>query len=386
MRSDGQASWHRVRLPDTWHARGRPTKGEATYRLHFDLAQAPEVALAAVFSRLSTENRVLLNGRLLSGDTSAALAVDRGQPAPALIELPPTLLQPGPNELTLELRYRIRAGLSAPEIGPAPLMRTRFEQLLLWQETLPQALNLAAVGIAGLMLLIWWRRRSEAAVGSFGALSMVGALRNYAYLLHGKMLPAWLNDGLFYLAQVGTVVLFGLFAQNFANRHSRRYTRLLLGLGLTLALLAIAALIADRTQLLRRVSYPLLLGATVPALWLMFERARQAGSRSIVGVLLGMLAVVGAGAHDYAFHTGLLGVTQVFWLPYAMPVALAAFSWLLMARMVGSMAEVEALNAGARVARRGDARASSNSRTPRRHAFSLRPATTCASRPRRSAC
>ena len=76
----------------------------------------------------------------------------------------------------------------------------------------------------------------------------------------------------------------------------------------------------------------------------MVRHARERGGAASAALALGVLALIVAGLHDYAFQTGLLAITASFWLPYVMPLALGCLAVLLVGRMVRAVGEVEALN------------------------------------------
>src|SRR5687768_15567623 len=57
--------WTAVTLPDTWHLRGLPNKGQGRYRLAFTLPGAPEATWALRVDRVSAPKVVRLNGRVL---------------------------------------------------------------------------------------------------------------------------------------------------------------------------------------------------------------------------------------------------------------------------------------------------------------------------------
>ena len=341
--ADDGASWSSVALPDTWAQRGLHVGTAGRYRIAFDLPAQPDEPVAVLATRLSTHRRLYVNGTLVAADGAAGGLANRGRPAPFLIDLPPSLLRAGPNRLEFAVLYKTRGGLSPLVLGPTEMLRERHERLLLLDATVPQALNMAAAGLALFMLTIWWRRRSEVALGSFGALSLVGALRNYAYFSTGQFGPLWLLDWLFFSAQVCTVVLLGVFAQSLAGRW-RAYQRWLITLVVGLPLLALGVVALDRLELLRRLAYPLLTATSLPALALIVRHARQHGGAASAALALGVFALIVAGLHDYAFQTGLLALTANFWLPFVLPLTLGCLAVVLVGRMVRAIGEVEALN------------------------------------------
>ncbi|HEX6364380.1 MAG TPA: hybrid sensor histidine kinase/response regulator [Albitalea sp.] len=333
-----------VALPHTWRGTRPDARSWARYRAAFVLGEVPQVPYAAMFTRLSVRHAVRLNGHLVAGQPGASEGVASTHPLPALVVLPPALLRAGANELAIEVQHAGRGGLSGIDIGPAARLDEAFRTHLLWHVDLPQALNMAAGGLAVFMLLVWWRRRSEVAIGSFGLLSLLGSLRNHAYYLHGTASPA-VSSLAFYLAQVATVALLCVFATALANVHWPRYRRMLLAMVVLLSLAGAVAVPLGAGQALRMVTYPLLFLATLPALWLGLRAARAARRGVVAAQAAGVLVLIASGVHDYGVIAGRLAVTEPFWLPFVMPLALGAVSLALVRRLVGAMGAVEALNA-----------------------------------------
>ncbi|MBX3637526.1 MAG: response regulator [Rubrivivax sp.] len=334
-----------VSLPDTWMQRGVPLQTAGRYRLGFELAAVPQDPLALMFTHLSTHHRVLVNGLLLSYESHGPKRINPGHPVPVLVVLPPALLRAGPNELEVEVSYATTAGLSPVQLGPMTAMREAYERHLLYRARWPQALNMAAAGLALLLLLIWWRRRSEVALGAFGGLALLTALRNYSYFLVAAIGPVPFGDWLIYGSHVWSVALLGVFAQHFAGVRWPRFSRLLLVMAVVLPLLGAAAVALGESQLLRRWTYPLLIAVSLPALWLCLRRARQLGGPALVAQAAGVAAIIAAGVHDYSIQTmGWLPVSEPYWMPLVLPLALIAVSLGLVRRVVAALGEVEALN------------------------------------------
>lgn len=343
--------WQPVTLPDTWASRGVARPAMGWYRLRLDLpAVGADLPMQAVRAeRVILYHRLWLNGALLHDtlqDVTDAAGPGRAQALPLLLQLPPALLRPGENWLTLQVDGGLRAGLSPLQLGPAAVLwpaHRRFQ----WQAIeLPQQLNQAAAGACLFALLLWWRRRSESAMGWFGLLGLLVSLRNQAYYLLNPGLPPALTSALFFATQVVTVTLLGLFAMSLTRRRPRAYRPLLVG-GATLMLLASAL----ATQVggfsldqVRAVAYPLLGLAAIPALGLIAHRVRAMRGGELAALLAALLLVLLAGAHDHRFQQGRLDITETWWLPLTTPLMVLAFAVLMIGRVVLAMSQVEVLN------------------------------------------
>lgn len=335
--------WQTVALPDTWSQRGLNRPGRGFYRLRFRLDAAPDRLWALRLARLSTNHELRINGQLVSGGLPLEARVLR-RPVPVLVSLPPALLRSGDNLIEIEVDNGVRAGLSPVELGPAALVESEFLAGYHLQVTLPQMLNVASGGVCLLALFLWWRRRSEAALGAFAVLGIIASARNYGYYRVASAEAVTISDFLFFAAQVASVVLLGVFAMALSGRAPRAYkAALATGGPLLLAAGALAAPLGQLHQT-RTVAYPLLLLAVIPALWLVSTRARELRAGPLRALLAGLVVVLGAGVHDYLYQQGHTSVMDGYWLPYAVPLALMAFAGVLMQRVVGALNQVEELN------------------------------------------
>jgi signal transduction histidine kinase/ActR/RegA family two-component response regulator len=330
-----------VPLPDTWAMRGLPVQGTGLYRLRFQLDSVPAAPLAVRFERVSSTRTVSLNGQLIESESPAG----RDHPIPDVIDLPPLMLRPGLNELGLKLRYRTRAGLSAATIGPAAELRLAHDSHALWGRELPRSLNMGMAVLGLFMLMIRINRPGEKAIGYFGLLALLGSLRNYTYFADVTLFPSATTDWLFFSAQVWTAALFAAFARSLSPGRARGGIDYAIAAG-AIALPLLAALLTPlhRLPLLRTFTYPLLLVLALSALYTVWRAMRERHDLTHFTLVGSLSAVLGAGAHDYAFQQGHLPLTGTFWIPFVMPFALGVYALMLMSRLVAALSEVERLN------------------------------------------
>lgn len=338
--ADRSAPAQTVTLPDTWDQRGVDRRLRARYRFAFTLEAAPRESMALALTRLSTRHRITVNGQIAADEGMAA--TNLGLPQPALIALAPALLRAGRNEVEIEVSHMRNGGLSAIDVGPLSALRVPHQRVLLLGAELPRAMNMACVGLALLLIAIWWRRRVETALGSFGLLTLIGSLRNHGYSMGVSVTGnAFWADWMLVAVNTWIASLFGLFAVTLVGEHWPRYRRWLLGVAILLPLLAALAAAADRLQELRGVVYPLLLATVAPGVWLCVARPREGRALAALGVG----AMVLGALHDYAYQAaGWLPVTDTFWMPYLMPITLGTVALLLVRRMVRALGDVETLN------------------------------------------
>lgn len=336
--------WRAVRRPTQLVSDGSGAPRLAVYRLAFTLPAQPETLWALRIDRLSNRHRLFLNGQLIHEQGADEEGHARPRLLPLYLPLAPALLKPGANTLQLVLQFGTQAALSAVVVGPDGVMRAAYQRDRLLDTTLPQLLNIGGAALATVLLLLWWRRRQEVAIGLFGALWLMASLRNLAYFVTLSPLPGGLSEWLFFCAQACTVGLLGLFAIALSGHPWPRLRRACLASVMGLPLLGLAAMGLGVLAALRLAVYPVLvlLGlASVGVLWRTLQGQR---GRALALLVAGVFIVVGAGVHDYAYLHGWRPITEFFWLPFAVPVALAAYAAMLLGRLVRGMAEVEALS------------------------------------------
>ncbi|MGY4831551.1 ATP-binding protein [Sphaerotilaceae bacterium SBD11-9] len=330
-----------VTLPDTWGMRGLSPQGAGRYHLRFTLDAVPAQPWAVSFTRISIARRLFLNGQMVQGDDLNL----HYHPAPAVIDLPLTLLKPGVNTIDIEVAYRLRGGLSPMQLGPSDEVREGNDRYSLWHREIPRSLNLAIAMLAVLMLLIRWRRPSERTIGWFGVLAFLGSLRNYSYFADVALLPVMVADWFFFSAQVVTVSLLFVFVRSLRPAASAWPERWLGIAATTLVVLAAAFAPFGYLPLFRSLAYPLLmvLGAiTLVVLGRAVNHFRDLAHWTLAFTFAGIFV---AGVHDHAFNQGWLPLTGGFWMPWFMPFGMGAYALILMGRFVSAVGEVERLNA-----------------------------------------
>jgi signal transduction histidine kinase len=335
-----------VPLPDTWSARGLDDTGIGHYRTRIELRTAPTEMWALCMSRLSDVHEVRLNGWLVSGAALDHLDPVAGGGYPALqwISLPPHLLRVGINHLELSVAHSSRGGLSTIMVGPATAMADRYLTRRHMTVTLPIWLNVAGAALAVVMLLIWWRRRSERLLGSFGALWMLIAVSDIAHYNMVAPAPPLLIAAFFALQLVASAMLCRTAMVLSGRTHPVALGILQIS---TVVLLGMAALgwFTDSLEAVRAGSYPMMFIGMVLSMLPLWQETRRLPLPLRVALLAAVAVSTLAALHDYVYWRGLTSVMDTFWLPYALPVSLAIVGGVLIKRLVGALHQVEQLNA-----------------------------------------
>lgn len=327
---------HAVLLPHTWAQDLQVRSGAGRYALDLMLDGPATQPWALRIDRLSSHHVIAVNGATVEDTMNAGGPGHKPFPTPSFVNLPAALLKPGHNRIDIEVQYAVRAGLSAVWSGPADDLRASFETKLLLNVRIPQALNMAAAGLSLFMVMLWWRRRHDKALGLFGALWTIVSLRNMGYYVVGTVSPGAFSDYAFYAVQVLSATLLGQFALAWSATNWRWYHRLLSGGSLFLLGTGLGAAAYGALMPWRYLSYPVLLAMSLPALWLVFTRAHRSNMAQI-GLPIGLLIAFLAAAHDYLLIRGVTSVQDTFWLPYASPLTLLIVANALLDRFASTL-------------------------------------------------
>jgi signal transduction histidine kinase/CheY-like chemotaxis protein len=330
-----------VALPHTWARDGVGNGGRGRYRIRFRLDAAPDAPWGLQAARLSSRHEVRLNGHWVHGETLQRPADRRGVPVPTWIDLAPGMLRAGENLLEVEVAFDYRAGQSSLRLGPESALWPAHVRDQVLHQTVPRSLNLFGAGLALFIVSIWWRRRSERTLGLFAGLMALLSVRNVAYSGTGTLGHTAATDMFFYLANVASALLLAGFALAWSGREWRPFRRIMAVGGVLLAAAAVVSLPFDGVQRLRIVTYPLLLASLVPSLVLMVLGIGREAGATRVALLVGVVLLCLAPVHDYFHIRGLTPVTDVYWMPFVVPVTLVVFAWTLLDRFVAALGAVE---------------------------------------------
>lgn len=339
-----------VALPHTWADDGLPRHGSGHYRSRFSVDQGvvtntEQRPWAIRIDRLSNAHAIHLNGHLLH---STLVRSDwLGDPMPTLVDLPGGLLQAGVNTLDIEVHGNLQGGLSLPILGPKAALQGDFLLLQALTRTAPVVLNVVCLTFSLFVMTLWWQRRQETAAGLFGLLYLVAAARNTCYFSTDDWgLPPGQQSWLFLVAHVATACVQGWFAMAFARRTLPWFSHLLWVVLLSFPLIGLVSLHWDPLLLqVRGLLQPVLIMLMLPSIWLLLIQSRGLPGDQMLTLALGIGCVLTAGVHDFVLIRVFGQLWVNYWMPWAIPMALPAFSLVVLGRVVGAFNDIEALNA-----------------------------------------
>jgi signal transduction histidine kinase len=352
-------AWLETALPDAVANRmhgGEPRT--AWYRASFSFTGRPQeqVSWAVYLPFLYEGGQVWINGVLVGGVPESDAEHKVRWERPHLVPFPPLLLHPGMNEVAVRAGSgRERTVLRFPQLSVAPQaeLQGEYDRRLFWVRTTPQITVVVCLLGAGLMLFIWWRRRSEVLYGLFGLAAAMWGVRTLTFVIDTMPMAHWQTWRLAYLtATGGFIVMLALFALRYAGLRKPWIERLLvlywlLGpLALALGGLPVEAVVNQAWS-----AGLLPIGASILAVsvWVMMKRRTL--SAMVLPVALSVAVL--AGVHDYLIAWDVEVIARVwpewahqrlFLLHYGANLLLLAMGVLLTARFIATLRALEELN------------------------------------------
>nr|WP_315193200.1 hybrid sensor histidine kinase/response regulator [uncultured Aquabacterium sp.] len=338
-----------VALPDSWKPAGLSPEGIGRYRSTFSVS--PEAALdnqrqiwALRIDHLCHVNQMWLNGTLLHSTLPRPGWL--GAPLAALIDIPVNRLQAGDNALDIELHCASQGGLSQPTLASKAALTHDFNRHQTLTRDLLLVLNLICLTFSLFVVMLWWLRRQEAAVGLFGVLTLVAAVRNCRYFVVDDLqLSPGLDSWLYFTAHVITACVQGWFVMALVERPWRAFNRLLWAVLIGFPLLGIAFLPVDPgLRATRDTLQAVLILTLLPSLWLLLRHSQGIPRNSLLGLGLGWLLILTASCHDLVVGRIIADVTFSHWVIWAIPCGLPTFSLMVIDRIVYAFNEIEQSN------------------------------------------
>ena len=351
--------WQPVLLPDLWSV-SRPdmTPAATWYRVIFDYSgpDPPTQPWAVYLPYFYNGGEVWLNDALAGAIPSSSESIQVRWARPHLVTLPLPALRSGANQLMVRAAQPRRgSSLYMPRIGIGPQAELTpiYNRRLFWVSTTPEITAAICFLVALFVLFIWWRRRVEVLYGLFGLAAALWGIRTLTFVIEEVPTQWYHLWRLTYLgATGGFIVMMALIALRLAGSHKPWVERLLaaywlLGPAWLLLRGPAAEPQVNRWWVLGFVPIGIaILAVSILTVW------RQ---RTLKAALLpaAMTAAVLAGIHDYIINwdAGIAAALlpewsrhRVFLLHHGADLVLLAMGWMLTARFVQTLSQLEEMN------------------------------------------
>lgn len=275
---------------------------------------------------------------------------------PQLIPLPPGLLQPHGNLLAVRAAAAPVHGVRhfpRVVVGPLAELQPRADRRTFWVRTMPQATVVVCLLVAGFVLFIYWRRRSEVLYGLFGLAAALWGVRTLTFVIERMPVESWQMWRITYLAATGGfIVVLALFALRFAGIRRPALEKGLLAYWLAgpaalwLAGPGYEGLI---NQLWSAGLIPIGVAILGLSVWSLLRQRTLTAAIMPVTLVIAVLA----GVHDYmvAWNVGLLArwapnwaSQRIFLLHYGANLMLVGMGVLLTLRFIEALSSLQTAN------------------------------------------
>lgn len=342
------AAWAQQTLPDNWNISRRGIGGTVWYRIGYRIADPNAVVYAIYLPRVSMNGAVYVNGLLIGSGGSFKEPVARNWNRPLYFLIPPGLLKEGVNRVHIRVRgySDFDGGLTAPVIDADAALSGEYESALFWRIILAQTTSLLIVAVGIFMLMLWIRRRQDAAFGYFGFASLLWAFYTADLYVRDIPVPTLYWELAIRSAFHGFALLLALFATEYAAgpEKSWRWLKSLFWAMMTLVpvtfFLGGTGALFVLSNFWHVTTFTAVAGATLAALVVAWRRRSW---EALILIAIGFLTIAFA-LHDVLMKGGWIADDRINLLMYAAPPLLLGIGWLLTDRFIRTLAEVETLN------------------------------------------
>src|SRR5690606_13757493 len=293
-----------LHLPGNCHARGDCTR---TFRIkfHHDAAAAGDRQFALYVPQFTGRMQVSLNGVPMIDSTLGQTSLKLGQGAPQLATLSDRVLQPGFNEIGVDLADRMGTAAVGPVFfGPESELRDDYEGAQFLVVTLPRLMDGALFAIGAIMLLIWITRRHDQLYLLCAAISLSFAISSLSPVI-ASAFGANLLMPVNVLRYVGACLLLP-FAWQLAGRMPPVRTRWFLLPGVLMFLGFRLLPEGWATQAVTVLFIPLVLAMAVVALWELWRAGTRGRDRSALTLLVAIGVLLSLTTRDQLVTAGIL--------------------------------------------------------------------------------
>lgn len=339
--------WQAVTLPHDWYPANKQTTN-GWYRLQFQYPGGATEPWAILLWQVSMNAAVTLNGQRIGDGGSMADPLIRNWFRPLMFVAPVSLLRPGANELLIQIRTTAPdSGFLGPVYaGPLDQLRPWFDARYFLKVTLLYLLVVLFLTMSLPTVLLWLKRKEEKTYLWHAISAVLSAiyLFNIVAAHPPVSAPVWI--WLHYSNVLCVMIAIMVMLHRYLGIVRPRFERILWALAAVIALVIAVAGSFDAALipvLGARVSDGLLMSVSAYTGVLMFKvytgKPDHPGFWLMpTGILLMLL-----GLRDIFMLNHLIAPFNGFYLPYAAPGPLIAFTGILLERFLRLLRESENL-------------------------------------------
>ncbi|GAB1407972.1 ATP-binding protein [Thermomonas brevis] len=330
-----------LKLPANCHAVDECAR---TFRIKFDHDPGTQRVNHVIYVPQFTGHiQVLLNGVMLIDSTLVQTSLKLGQGAPQIASIPEMLLQPGFNEIGIELADRMGAAAVGPVFfGPESELRGEYESAYFLVVMLPRLMDGALLAIGAIMLLIWLTRRHDQLYLLCAAISLSFAISSLSPVI-ASALGAQLMVSMNVLRYIGACLLLP-FSWQLVGRVAPIRTRWFLLPGVLMILSFHLLPKAAATQLVPVLFVPIVLMLALLALRELWRAGIRGHDRTALILLVVIAVLLLLATRDQLVTAGLLGNGHVLLARFNGPLLVLVMGMILLRRFADGLSLLEEFN------------------------------------------
>ena len=331
-----------MHLPGNCHSR---SDCHRTFRIKFrhDAAAAGDRQFAIYVPQFTGRMQVSLNGVPMIDSTLGQTSLKLGQGAPQLATLSDRVLQPGFNEIGVDLADRMGTAAVGPVFfGPESELRDDYEGAQFLVVTLPRLMDGALFAIGAIMLLIWMTRRHDQLYLLCAAISLSFAISSLSPVI-ASAFGANLLMPVNVLRYVGACLLLP-FAWQLAGRMPPMRTRWFLLPGVLMFLSFRLLPEGWATQLVTVLFIPMVLAMAVVALWELWRAGTRGRDRSALTLLTAIGVLLSLTTRDQLVTAGILDSGHVLLARFNGPLLVLIMGMIMLRRFADGLSLLENFN------------------------------------------
>ncbi|MBV1911642.1 MAG: hypothetical protein KUG78_20285 [Kangiellaceae bacterium] len=331
-----------VTLPHNWNKSG--LHGSAWYQVGFAVNEInPKETWSVFLPQVIMNAQVWLNGHVIGSGGSLEAPVARYWHTPLMLSFPTSLLK---ENNTLHIRLvgytNQHAKLGIVELGPEALIQKRYSVKYFKAVTLNVISGVFTVLVGILLFSIWFKRR-ESEYFWFAISSVTWSLYSINIFTINIPISEEYWEKIVFLSSGWLAISIAFLLVRLDQFY---YPKIESGLLLVSAILNVLVLVSPEQYMFSIfpiwLQFSFLVGCSgighFAWRWIV-DRKKQSGI-----ILMMILGIAMAGAHDIAVQSGWLEIGNILWLDYSLPLFFIAMSYLLVSRFLLALEEKESLN------------------------------------------
>ncbi len=338
--SENESGWQQRSLPD--HTLESQTSTTGWYEVTLTLESSPTDIWAVYLPEIAVNAKILLNDQLLGYGSRYGNPHPPQTTRPLYLQIPIGMLRTGLNTLYIEINpiQPSSVFISRVHIGPATLLKKRFEDRTLWRTTVPTVVQVITAVISICLIALWVRRRQKqhylwlVVATLFWAMHTVDLINSAAWQTHWAI----------WIGLLGFSVCLMMFTHRYCGLRRPLLERTLFLTAALLSLMMITSPSAWSQQISPWLFHLLLVVIAIYSSWIVWEHYRH--SRVLIEILMVVAITITTllALYEWLIITGVLDAERYHLLYLGIPLLQLAIGGSLSYRYLHTLRDTQSLN------------------------------------------